>query len=70
MTRRRPHANSIWPTRRDLTGAYVQAYGDRVALWIPAGSGPEDGMRFLLGRQEARLIAKRLNQCLDATTLS
>lgn len=72
MSRRRPHANSIWPTRRDLSGAYVKALAGQIELWVPDG-GTEDGMRtgyaHLLSRSEARLIAKRLNQCLDATVL-
>jgi hypothetical protein len=69
MTRQRPHANSVWPTRRDLSGAYVKPLGDRVQLWIPERPGAEDGARLLLTRHEARLLAKRLNQCLDATVL-
>lgn len=72
MTRRRPHANSIWPTRRDLSGCYVKPSDDSVELWIPDG-GYHEGMRtgfaVLIARSEARLIAKRLNQCLDATVL-
>jgi len=72
MVRRRPHANSIWPTRRDLSGAYVKPIGDRVTLWLPDGrteNGMRTGYTHLLSRSEARLIAKRLNQCLDATVL-
>jgi len=69
MTRRRPHANSIWPTRRDLSGAYVQPDEDHVWMWVPNYPGAEDGTRHLLTRHEARLLAKRLNQCLDATVL-
>jgi hypothetical protein len=72
MIRSRPHSNSIWPTRRDLSGAYVKAVDGSIELWIPDGF-KEDGMRtgyaHLLSRHEARLIAKRLNQCLDATVL-
>lgn len=69
MTRRRPHANSVWPTRRDLTGAYVTTNDDLIALFVPGSPGSEHGMTFRLDRQEARLLAKRLNQCLDATVL-
>ena len=69
MVRRRPHANSIWPTRRDLSGAYVRAYGEKIQMWVPRHAGAQDGTAFVIDRAEARLLAKRLNQCLDATVL-
>jgi hypothetical protein len=72
MTRRRPHANSVWPTRRDLSGAYVNAHGELISMWLPGDSGEDEipaGYVHLLTRSEARLLAKRLNQCLDATVL-
>lgn len=69
MTRRRPHANSIWPTRRDLSGAYVRPDGNRIMAWVPDYPGDSFGTVLRLDRSEARLLAKRLNQCLDATVL-
>lgn len=69
MTRRRPHANSVWPTRRDLSGTYVKADGEQISIWVPDYKGAEDGVVFQLSRSEARLLAKRLSECLDATVL-
>lgn len=56
-------------TSRDLSGAYVRADGDLINIWVPDYKGADDGVVFQLARSEARLLAKRLGQCLDATVL-
>jgi len=72
MARRRPHANSIWPTRRGPGYQHVRPEGDLIELWVADGrylDGMPTGIVHQLSRADARLIAKRLNQCLDATVL-
>lgn len=52
---------TIWCLRRDLTGPYVRtAELDKIALAF-------DDCVVYLSRADARLLAKRINQCLDAT---
>lgn len=64
----RPGGNTFWPTRRDLTGCYVKVAShneDRIDVSFPLGDGHVQSM--FIDRAEARLLAKRINECLDAT---
>ncbi len=67
-TGKRPGEGSIWLTRP--IGAYPQIYveakGELIDITSFAVEG-SDGWGFALTRQEARLLARRINQCLDAT---
>lgn len=57
---------SIWTLRMDEGAAYVRTGpNDRIVL-----AGPDEVGCFStihLTRKDARLLAKRINQCLDAT---
>lgn len=68
MSPRRTH--SIWATHRDLSGAYVGCgEDDTIELYIP--DPPPRGLLVNLGaRGDARMIARRINECLDATVKS
>lgn len=64
MTNRAP--SSIWPLRRDCSSVYVCTTDeDRIQIAYPTGGGYV--MAYSLSRKDARLLAKRINQCLDAT---
>ena len=67
---RRPHHASIWSTRRDFTGCYVRVSrvnDDLIDVYFPDGLGSHRGWCMPISRGEARLLARRLNECLDAT---
>lgn len=67
---RRPHAGSIWPTRRDLRGSYVAVNRDDqdlVDVVVPVRDGSGNAFVHSISRGEARLLARRINECLDAT---
>jgi hypothetical protein len=67
--RKRPRGG-IWPTRRDLTGCYVRVHPlneDAIAVAIPT-VGDRCALH-MLSRHEARMLARRINQCLDATVI-
>jgi hypothetical protein len=69
---RRGHIGSIWPTRRDLTGCYVtitRSDENRIDVVIQANDGRGNVYAHSLDRHEARLLAKRINECLDATVI-
>ena len=63
----------FWSLRADTSCGYVRTVDTDlllVALPQPGGHGmstapPQD---LLISRKDARLLAKRLNACLDATT--
>jgi hypothetical protein len=58
--------SAIWSTRRDMTGSYVRcAEDDLIEVCVPIGNGMAQCVPFT--RREARLVAKRINECLDAT---
>lgn len=67
MARHRPSV--IWPTRK--IGVYPQAYvrtANEKEIWIdffPVEGG--EGGSIKIGRRDARLLARRINECLDQT---
>ena len=66
----RPHSNSVWTTRIG-DGMYqvvrVSDKGeDRLQISLFPGN-KKDGLAFTVPRADARLLARRINQCLDAT---
>ena len=65
---KRPHANSVWITKF-TTGPYQQVQADdNNGIWISFLPGNrQEGFGIQLTRQQARLLAKRMNECLDAT---
>lgn len=67
--RPRPGGNSVWPLRP--LGRYPQVYvrpkGESIhVLWVESREDAY-GWEIEMTRQEARLLARRLNQALDAT---
>jgi len=63
MSRRPKAGSSVWGLRRHQWGSYVRALGDSVQIvW-------EDRSVLTVSRADARLLAKRINQCLDDTRL-
>jgi len=66
--KKRKYANTSWHTRLDHDRPYqmVMADGDVINVSFMPGN-KEDGYSFPISRAEARLLAKRINQCLDAT---
>jgi len=67
----RPGRTSVWPTRP--IGTYPQTYvqiakdDDEMIEISRFIIGGDDGVGLLFSRAEARLLAKRLNACLDET---
>lgn len=68
------HVPGVTWSLRDLEyGAYVRTY-DTATLYVQIvqpGSAPLPGLpgrSFWISRKDARLLARRLNECLDATT--
>lgn len=62
---------SVWtfyyPMSLDKPGSYVRtAPGDMVQIVLE--TEPGKFQQVMIDRQQARMLAKRLNQCLDATT--
>lgn len=59
---------SVWATRRDpYRGCWVRTLsGDRIEIAEP--NGYDRGI-LRVSRAEARLIARRINECLDATVI-
>lgn len=57
--------NTIW-SLRGVNSPYVKtADGDRIEILVGDGAGYANGLSFT--RKDARLLAKRINQCLDET---
>lgn len=53
---------TVWTLRRDDLRTYVRTTDDdKVAIYTP------EGYELSMSRSTARLLAKRINQCLDAT---
>ena len=63
----RPHKNSIWLTRLDWNMPYQQVNTDGDLIEIGFWPGGGNGIKHRITRADARLLAKRINQCLDAT---
>lgn len=64
MVNRAP--GTVWALRKDTYGPYVMTgEGDTIKVVFPDG----DGYAYVhaLSRKDARLLAKRMNQCLDST---
>lgn len=62
---------SVWSLRKPGTfgNAYVQtASTETLYLNLPLDPGGRDRQRVEISRKDARLLAKRINACLDATT--
>lgn len=60
--------NTLWSLRR-VDSMYVKtADNDKIEILLPDGKGYANG--FSITRKDARLLAKRINQCLDATRKS
>lgn len=56
----------IWCLRPDLEPPYVRtADNDQIVILGPSDVGTPSIIR--ISRKDARLLAKRINQCLDAT---
>lgn len=67
--KKRPGGGSVWPTRP--IGTYPQMYvraKDELIDIATFNAEGKDGWGFSLTRKDARLLARRINQCLDATT--
>lgn len=61
---------SIWPTRRDLQGSYVHVDPDddeMIEIVLPPDINRGTRTCVSIDRQEARMLARRINQCLDGT---
>ena len=58
----RPNASGsvMYALRRETLMTYVQAHGDEVNVTI-------NGWTHTVSRKDARLLAKRINQCLDGS---
>ena len=55
----------VWALRKDYGSGYVATdEGDTIVLCLPDGTGMADRLR--ISRKDARLLARRINQCLDA----
>ena len=66
MTEPNRAPSTVWSLRRDMGCGYVCTMDDdKVAIFVPSDSGYVAGIR--VSRKDARLIAKRINECLDAT---
>lgn len=59
---------TIWSLRRDPSAGYVRTEAnDLVLVALPLDVVNGDMCGSLLSRADARLLAKRLNACLDGT---
>lgn len=57
--------NTLW-SLRGVNSLYVKtADDDKIEILFPDGRGYANG--FSISRKDARLLAKRINQCLDET---
>ena len=68
---KRKHQNTIWATHRDFTKLHQTVSADGEILRINLFPGNrEGGIGFSLTRKDSRMLARRINQCLDATVKS
>jgi hypothetical protein len=56
-------SRAIWSLRRDMKDIVSPLCDEQVGIWV-------DGQSIVTDRRTARLLAKRLNQMLDATVKS
>jgi len=68
----RKHQESVWITKfTDLAYQEVKCFSDRglqISFFpIKIFDKRPNGVSVLVNRKDARLLAKRINQCLDAT---
>ena len=63
----RPYERSIWVTRLDWQKPYQQVNADGNFIEIGFWPGDGNGIKHRVSRKDARLLAKRINSCLDAT---
>lgn len=64
----RKHANAAWYTRLGMDKPHQSVTSAYDEIWIsfyPGNGG--NGYSMKVSRKDARLLAKRINQCLDAT---
>ena len=57
---KRPRGNTAWSLRRDLKDYVTCWQEDSILVYV-------NQQPVVMSRATARLLAKRLNQCLDAT---
>ena len=63
----RKHYNALWVTNTGgIRYCYVSIAGE-MDIKIASCVGGGNATVFTIDRKEARLLAKRINQCLDAT---
>jgi hypothetical protein len=64
----RPNDGAIWATRLndEFPYQYIQAKNGDVYIGFFPGAG-QPGVTVTITRADARLLAKRINQCLDDT---
>lgn len=64
----RKHQNAVWVTRLGNGKPYQTVTSEYNEIWVafyPGNGG--SGYSMKISRADARLLAKRINQCLDAT---
>ena len=59
---------TVWALRRDFASWVRTLHNERIEIVMPPAYGEGSGrQRLVVSRQDARLLAKRINQCLDGT---
>lgn len=60
--------SSAWPLRRETMNTYVRTTeDDGISIVGPAGTHSGDLGELVLSRKDARLLAKRIVQCLEGS---
>lgn len=59
---------SIWPLRAPSYGAEVSTFDEKTLRVVLVDTSGVNATVTYISREDARLLAKRLNACLDATT--
>ena len=75
--RRRPHSNYIWAFKKFVPGqcrGYVTTEGEKIEICLCDAEllwdgSAESALRFCISRKTARMLHKRLGQCLKETSL-
>jgi hypothetical protein len=58
----------IWSLRQAVGCGYVRTLArDQIGIVLPVYPESSELMQVVVSRKDARLLAKRLNQCLDET---
>ncbi len=63
------HKNAVWPVKPvgEYPQIYVATQNDKeIYLQFHKEQGPA-GIRLVMSRRQARMLARRINQCLDDT---